>query len=192
MCCCRHDLQFPVALREVPGAPWALFGSGDPLLLSRLHADSAVAIVGSRRASSYGREVARTLSRDLAQAGLTVISGLAFGIDACAHRGALEVGITVAVLGCGVDLCHPAPRLPNGGRHLFLATQCMESIAAQHDAHAIPDGLGQRTRWAIHWANGPFVGPNVAKSSRTLPNRCMPESPDGISCLSIESELPER
>ncbi len=107
-CCCRHDSQFPVALREIPGGPWALFGSGDPLLLARLRTDSAVAIVGSRRATSYGREVARTLGYDLAHAGLTVISGLAFGIDGCAHRGALEAGTTAAVLGCGADICYPA------------------------------------------------------------------------------------
>lgn len=107
-CCCRHDPQFPVPLREEAGAPRALFGCGDPLLLATLCTDSAVAIVGSRRASPYGREAAHTLGHDLADAGLTVISGLAFGIDACAHRGALETGTTVAVLGCGVDICYPA------------------------------------------------------------------------------------
>jgi DNA processing protein len=107
-CCCRHDPQFPAALREVPSPPWALFGKGDPLLLSRLCPDSTVAIVGSRRATAYGREIARTLGHDLADAGLAVVSGLAFGIDACAHRGALDTGTTVAVLGCGADICYPA------------------------------------------------------------------------------------
>jgi DNA processing protein len=106
-CCCRHDPQFPVSLREARGLPRALFGSGDPLLLASLSIDNAVAIVGARQASSYGREVARTLGRDLAHAGLTVISGLAFGIDACAHRGALEGGTTVAVLGSGADIADP-------------------------------------------------------------------------------------
>lgn len=107
-CCCRHDPQFPVALRETRGLPRALFGSGDPLLLASLNTDNAVAIVGARRASTYGREIARTLGRDLAHAGLTVISGMAYGIDACAHRGALEGGTTVAVLGCGADVPSPA------------------------------------------------------------------------------------
>lgn len=107
-CCCQHDPQFPVALREVPSPPWALFGKGDPLLLSRLCPDSTVAIVGSRRATAYGREIARTLGHDLADSGLAVVSGLAFGIDACAHRGALDTGTTVAVLGCGADICYPA------------------------------------------------------------------------------------
>jgi DNA processing protein len=65
-------------------------------------------VVGSRRASTYGREVARELARELTAAGLLVISGLAFGIDACAHRGALDAGPTVAVLGCGADVAYPA------------------------------------------------------------------------------------
>jgi DNA processing protein len=67
-----------------------------------------VTVVGARRASSYGREVARELGRELAAAGLVVASGLAFGIDACAHRGALDAGLTVAVLGCGADVAYPA------------------------------------------------------------------------------------
>ena len=65
-------------------------------------------IVGARRATSYGREVARELGRELAAAGLVVVSGLAFGVDACAHRGALDAGRTIAVLGCGADIAYPA------------------------------------------------------------------------------------
>jgi DNA processing protein len=106
--CCRHDPLFPVGLRDAPDAPWALIGRGDPTLLLRLRPDEAVTVVGARRASTYGREVARELGRELASAGLVVVSGLAFGIDACAHRGALEAGLTVAVLGCGADVAYPA------------------------------------------------------------------------------------
>jgi DNA processing protein len=106
--CCRHDPLFPVGLIDAADAPWALFGRGDPVLLTRLAPDGAVTVVGSRRASSYGREVARELGRELATAGLVVISGLAFGIDACAHRGAIDSGLTVAVLGCGADIAYPA------------------------------------------------------------------------------------
>ncbi|HEX6687391.1 MAG TPA: DNA-protecting protein DprA [Solirubrobacterales bacterium] len=106
--CCRHDPLFPVGLRDAPDAPWALIGRGDPALLLRLRPDEAVTVVGARRASAYGREVARELGRELASAGLVVISGLAFGIDACAHRGAIEAGLTVAVLGCGADVAYPA------------------------------------------------------------------------------------
>jgi DNA processing protein len=106
--CCRHDPLFPVGLMDAADAPWALFGRGDASLLPRLAPDEAVTVVGSRRASSYGREVARELGRELATAGLVVVSGLAFGIDACAHRGAIDTGLTVAVLGCGADVAYPA------------------------------------------------------------------------------------
>jgi DNA processing protein len=107
-CCCRHDPQFPVGLRDGADSPWALFGRGDPALLAKLRPEGAVTVVGTRRASAYGRGVARELGLDLARAGLIVLSGLAFGIDGCAHRGALDAGPTVAVLGCGVDVAHPA------------------------------------------------------------------------------------
>jgi DNA processing protein len=95
-------------LRDASDAPWALIGRGDPGLLAGLEPFAAVTVVGSRRATSYGREVARELGRELAAAGMTVVSGLAFGIDACAHRGAIEAGRTIAVLGCGADVAYPA------------------------------------------------------------------------------------
>jgi DNA processing protein len=107
-CCCQHDPEFPVGLRDMADAPWALFGEGDPTLLAKLRPEGAVTVVGARRASTYGREVARALGCELAGAGLIVVSGLAFGIDACAHRGALDAGPTVAVLGCGADIAYPA------------------------------------------------------------------------------------
>ena len=107
--CCRHDRLYPVGLEDAADAPWALIGRGDTGLLARLEPEAAVTVVGARRASSYGREVARELARELAAAGQVVVSGLAFGIDACAHRGALEApGLTVAVLGCGADVSYPA------------------------------------------------------------------------------------
>jgi DNA processing protein len=118
--CCRHDPLFPVGLRDATDAPWALIGRGDPLLLMRLSPEEAVTVVGARRASTYGREMARELGRELASAGLVVVSGLAFGIDACAHRGALDAGLTVAVLGCGADVAYPAA-------HRSLWRQIVES-----------------------------------------------------------------
>ncbi len=106
--CCRHDRRFPVGLNDAADAPWALIGRGDSALLERLEPEATVTIVGARRASAYGREVARELGRELSAAGLLVTSGLAFGIDACVHRGALDAGTTVAVLGCGADIAYPA------------------------------------------------------------------------------------
>ena len=107
--CCRHGDLYPEALRDAADAPWALIGRGDPTLLEDIEPDGTVTVVGSRRASSYGREVARELGRELATAGVVVVSGLAFGIDACAHRGTLDAGgIAIAVLGCGPDSAYPA------------------------------------------------------------------------------------
>ena len=106
--CCRHGDLYPGSLRDAPDAPWALIGRGDPRLIDHLESFEAVTIVGARRATSYGREVARELGRELAAAGMVVVSGLAFGIDGCAHRGALDAGRTIAVLGCGPDVAYPS------------------------------------------------------------------------------------
>ncbi len=103
----RSSPQFPPLLRAIHDPPPGLFlrGEGDPELLAR----PAVAVVGARACSGYGASVARGLGRELAAAGLVVVSGLARGIDGEAHRGALESpGATVAVLGCGIDRDYPA------------------------------------------------------------------------------------
>ncbi len=105
---CRHGELYPDSLRDALDAPWALIGRGDHALLDGLEPVGAVTIVGARRATSYGREVARELGRELAAAGMVVISGLAFGVDGCAHRGAIDAGRTIAVLGCGPDVSYPA------------------------------------------------------------------------------------
>jgi DNA processing protein len=102
----RHE-AFPQLLAAIHDPPRELFarGAGDLGVLSR----PSVAIVGARACSSYGRSVARSLGRELAAAGLVVTSGMARGVDGEAHRGALEAGgITVAVLGCGIDRDYPA------------------------------------------------------------------------------------
>jgi DNA processing protein len=136
--CCRHDSLFPAGLRDAADAPWALIGRGDPALLERLVPEEVVTVVGARRATSYGREVARELSRELTAAGLVVVSGLAFGVDACAHRGALEAGTTVAVLGCGPDTAYPAS-------HRSLWRQICESGLVLSE---LPPGTGA-WRWTF-------------------------------------------
>jgi DNA processing protein len=103
----RSALGFPPLLRAIHDPPAGIFlrGGSDAEILSR----PAVAIVGARASSGYGASVARSLGRELASAGLVVVSGLARGIDAEAHRGALEgAAPTVAVLGCGIDRDYPA------------------------------------------------------------------------------------
>jgi DNA processing protein len=94
-------------LRQIHDPPHTLFlrGRGDPALLG----GPAIAVVGARACSPYGAQVARMLGRELAAAGLVVVSGMARGVDGNAHRGALEAGgLTVAVLGCGIDRDYPA------------------------------------------------------------------------------------
>ena len=95
--------DYPVALREIPGAPLLLYRAGKGWA-----GGEAVAVVGSRAPTGPGREFARILSGELAAARWTVVSGMARGIDAAAHKGVLHAGgTTVAVLGCGVDVAYP-------------------------------------------------------------------------------------
>ena len=102
----RSASAFPPLLRAIHDPPPGLFlrGAGSSELLTR----PAVAIVGARSCTDYGAHVARSLGRELAAAGVIVVSGLARGVDGWAHRGALEAGgVTVAVLGCGIDRDYP-------------------------------------------------------------------------------------
>ncbi|MGQ9512351.1 DNA-processing protein DprA [Thermodesulfitimonas sp.] len=97
------DEDYPAPLREIPDPPAALFYRG-----SLVAGEVAVAIVGTRRCSHYGRVVAEELAGEIAGAGVAVVSGLARGVDAAAHRGALAAGgRTIAVLGTGFDTCYP-------------------------------------------------------------------------------------
>lgn len=99
-----EDDRYPGQLREIDSAPVLLYIRGKVDALN----EPSVAIVGSRRASMYGLNVARTFALELAEAGLSIVSGLARGIDTAAHQGALQAqGVTIAVLGCGLDHMYP-------------------------------------------------------------------------------------
>jgi DNA processing protein len=114
---CRCREAYPAALRDLPDPPAVVHILGDPGVLgagaaSRSDDDEhgdGVALVGARRASSYGLEVARSLGRGLSAAGVTVVSGLALGVDSAAHAGALEAsGRTVGVLAGSAHVAYPA------------------------------------------------------------------------------------
>jgi DNA processing protein len=99
------DPRYPERLKEIFDPPIVLFARGRVELLNSLN----LGIVGTRRPTPYGLAVTERLSSDLARAGLTVVSGMARGVDTAAHRGALgAAGNTIAVLGCGVDLVYPS------------------------------------------------------------------------------------
>jgi DNA processing protein len=101
----RDDIRFPYLLKEIRQSPEQIFCRGRMELLG----SRCVAVVGSRKCTQYGVTVAKSIGRRLAQAGITVVSGMARGIDSAAHEGALEAGgNTIAVFGCGVDMCFPA------------------------------------------------------------------------------------
>ncbi len=108
---CRHEGGFPARLLNAPDAVAALWFRGDVGRLDVLARECPVALVGARRASAYGLEVARGLGRELAVAGVPVVSGMALGIDSAGHEGALEAGgLTVAVLAGGADIAYPRSR----------------------------------------------------------------------------------
>lgn len=100
-----EDEEYPPLLREIHDPPIALYVRGD---LKKACEQPCLAVVGSRRCSTYGINAALNLSRDLAAQGLTIVSGMARGIDAAAHRGALEAkGVTIAVVGTGLEIIYP-------------------------------------------------------------------------------------
>ncbi|MBC7099901.1 DNA-protecting protein DprA, partial [Candidatus Bipolaricaulota bacterium] len=99
---------YPKALQGIPNPPPVLYVLGELGEKDEL----AIAIVGTRRCTSYGRVVAERLARELAAVGITVVSGLAPGIDTAAHRGALSTGRTIAVLGTGLGRPYPAGSEP--------------------------------------------------------------------------------
>ena len=112
---CIHDEAYPERLRDLPDPPRALFHTGPLDRLTALVRERPVAIVGSRRPSAQAAENAFQLGRRLAAAGLTVVSGLAFGVDAACHHGALAAaGTPIAVLASGADRASPV-----GNRALY-------------------------------------------------------------------------
>jgi len=101
----RSDADYPKSLEAIPDPPPYIFLRGDVCPEDEI----AVGIVGTRHTTDYGRGIAHALSRDLASRGVTIVSGLARGVDAAAHRGALEGnGRTFAVCGCGLDIVYPS------------------------------------------------------------------------------------
>ncbi|MEM9101308.1 MAG: DNA-processing protein DprA [Pseudomonadota bacterium] len=101
------DPNYPGLLKEIAHPPIGLFVIGDMQLLKK----PQLAVIGARKPTTFGRETAKGFSRELTRQGFLVTSGMALGIDAAAHQGALEIGETVAVLGHGLDIIYPKDNL---------------------------------------------------------------------------------
>ena len=145
---CVHDAAYPRRLGDLEDPPAVLYGAGSQSRLAALLEEPAVAIVGSRRASAYGLEVARELGRGLSAARITVVSGLALGIDAAAHRGAADSGCnTIAVLACGADRAYPRTN-----RALYDRVTAEGSVVAE-----LPPGTAPR-RWTFPARNRIMAG----------------------------------
>jgi DNA processing protein len=116
--------EYPSQLRTIHDPPMALYVVGGELP----DPTSAVAVVGARRCSDLGRDLAREIGHALGLAGATVVSGAARGIDAAAHRGALQAGgATLAVMGCGVDVVYP-----RGSRELIERLRTHGAVVSEH------------------------------------------------------------
>jgi len=101
--CCCEEKDYPTELGEIYGAPGWLYYKG-----KLPEEERRIAVVGARACTPHGVALTERICRELAGAGISIVSGLALGIDGCAHRGALDGnGVTYAVLGCGVDICYP-------------------------------------------------------------------------------------
>jgi DNA processing protein len=153
------DADYPVLLARTYDPPPVLWVRGT---LDPSEGERSVAIVGSRKASAAGRAFVRGLGRDLARAGLTVVSGLARGIDAAAHEGALDgKGRTVAVLGSGLDRIYPPENTSLAGRIPERGAVVSEFPLG---TAPLPGNFPRRNRVIAGWAAGVVVAEAAEKS----------------------------
>lgn len=156
--------EYPPLLKEISDPPPYLYLKG-----KLPNSSSAIAVVGSRRASDYGISVTTKLSRELAALGVTVISGLAMGVDAAAHRSALQFGgATVGVLGCGIDLIYPAEN-----RQLYRDMEDKGAIVSEFAPGTPPDASNfpRRNRIISGMARGVLVVEAAERSGSLITAR---------------------
>jgi len=133
MVTCSADHEYPAGLRDIADPPALLYSRGERACLQK----QAVAIVGSRAATTYGKQVSYELARELARNGICVVSGMAMGIDGEAHAGALAAGgKTIGVLGCGVDVIYPRQH-----KKLFGDVAASGLLLSEYPLGTPPDGF---------------------------------------------------
>jgi DNA processing protein len=157
----RHP-EYPARLLETPAAPSVVYAKGQMLAAD----EPAIAVVGSRDATPYGLEMTRRISYDLARAGVTVVSGLARGIDSAAHKAALEAGgRTIAILGSGLDRIYPHRNIPMAEKIITsgaLFTEYPPGVSA------LPQHFPRRNRVISGLCNGVLVVEAAFKSGAML------------------------
>ncbi len=160
------DARYPAVLRQIECPPLGLFVNGDPDVLSV----PQLAVVGSRNPTSGGRQTAREFSRHLAARGLTVTSGLALGVDAAAHEGALEAdGLTIAVTATGPDRVYPARNRSLAHRVTRAGTVVTEFPCG---TPARPGHFPRRNRIISGLATGTLVVEASPRSGSLITARC--------------------
>jgi DNA processing protein len=160
------DPGYPIRLKDIPFPPPVIFVKGEITTEDSL----AVALVGTRRASYYGVKTSRSLARELAHRGVTVVSGLARGIDTAAHQGALDGGgRTLAVLGCGLDVVYPPENRELYGRIQESGALVTEyPLGTPPEAHNFP----RRNRIISGLALGVLVVEAGLKSGAHITAQC--------------------
>ena len=159
--------RFPARLKCIPDPPLLLYFSGDPNTLER----PAIAIVGARRASRFGIDIAQRLAKDLAHRGALIVSGLALGIDSAAHKAARDQhGGTLAVLGSGLARVQPISNLP-------LARALLDSgggLMSEYPLHepALPHHFPERNRLISGLCAGVVVVEASLRSGSLITARC--------------------
>lgn len=177
------DKEYPRALTRVPKPPFVLYYYGD-LSLSE-NEDAALAYIGSREASAYGMRMARKIVTELAEEGVTVVTGLARGIDAEAARSAfIKGGKTIAVLGSGIDLCYPS-----SSQDLYEQTKHCGLLLSEYPGLTEPkrEHFPMRNRIVAALAKGVIVGEANERSGTLITVSYALELGKEVGCVPFEA-----
>lgn len=150
----KEDEAYPPLLREIPYPPFLLYGAGEKESLLK----PAVAVVGTRRPTLYGRLMAEKLAAELASRGIVIVSGLARGIDSFAHKAALRQGETIAVLGSGLESIYPPEN-----RGLFREIKSKGAVVSEYPPAEPP--LAHHFPWRNRLISGLSFGVVVVEAS---------------------------